>query len=140
MTLGKLIELPDYEWIDYNPVAGDLIVRDHPFTKMAAEHGVDERWRPGAWGSAFNGIDSFHPFCHAEGRVRIRVLHVADVKGYPRRVLYCRRFIMPGGVAMKRSGMLTKSIGQFRKYCREHSSYGYDVSPDERPVSVDDNP
>jgi hypothetical protein len=105
-----------YDYLSYDPIAGDVIEREHPFTRMigAFEDLEFSRWRPGVWGNEFNGIDDFYPFAHAAGRVEYVVRAVCPVPGFPMRVFYTRQFTDPDGKILKRSGLICHSIGPFR--------------------------
>lgn len=132
-----------WRWMDYEPKEGDVIRRAHPFTRVRTtypgfalanepEH-VEDRWRPGAW---IRDEYIEHPYAHADGEVEFAVVYVAAPKGFPRRIMFTRRFRTPDGVRFKRSGLLIKSITAFRKLCAPHLSHscGYEIDSESDPI------
>lgn len=130
-----------YGWLDYSPTEGDEIHRPHPFTRMAGQcwsdwdKGVQARWRAGVWDHQFVPPDNFKPVAHGMGEVVIRVVHCAKLpKPYPRRVFYTRQFTAPDGSEWGKSGLISHSIGKFRKVCAPFEFDNYAINDQREPV------
>lgn len=135
-------------WRWYEPKDGDVIDRTYPFTRMRSEdvqyfdlqevRSEHEWWRPGAWFHTAAGYDCA-PACHEEGRLILRVVHVAKLpKPYPRRVLYTRQFVTPGNPQReyKKSGLKWATVNKFRKLCHHSPVPGYHVCPHRAAVEA----